>query len=77
MSTGKPRPVWYGAVVALGAILLVSVYALVKEWDARSWLIGAILCLVTGGMVAVSQARTNQKLDELADDADEGNPHSH
>jgi formate hydrogenlyase subunit 3/multisubunit Na+/H+ antiporter MnhD subunit len=71
MSVGKPRSVWHGAVVAIGAILIVSILALFQNWDLRWWLIGVLLCLITGGVFALSQARRNRQFDAIVDPTEE------
>ena len=69
MYTGAAKASWHGVLIAVGAIAVVSVVAVVRDWDFGSWLLAAYVCLVTAAVSAVSRARRNRKLDRAAGQA--------
>ena len=69
MNTGAARAPWYGALVALGSIAVVSVFGVARDWDLGAWLLAALACAVSGVVSAVSQARRHRKLDRAAEQA--------
>lgn len=71
MNTGRTRSVWFGAVITLVALLVMSAFALVRGWEFSSWVVGALVSVVAGGGFALSQARRNRQIDELVDRAEE------
>ena len=67
MKTGNVRSPWYGVLISVASILIVSAVAVAQEWNFISWLLAAGLCTITGAAFTVSQVRRNRRLDEVVD----------
>jgi hypothetical protein len=61
--TGVVKSPWNGALIAAGAMAIISVFAVAKQWDLNSWLWAAAVCAVGGAVSSLAQARRNRRLD--------------
>jgi hypothetical protein len=64
--TSTVKSPWTGALVAISAMAIVAVFAVVRGWDASSWLWAAACCAVTGLVASFTQMRRNRQLDAAA-----------
>lgn len=71
MGTGAMKSPWIGVLIAVAALAVVSVFAVVREWDFGSWVWAAAVCAGTGIFSSITQARRNRKLDSAARQAQE------
>ena len=71
MSTGLAKSPWNGALIAAGAIAIVSAFALVRDWGFSSWAQAVAICVVVGVVSSVTQAGRNRRIDRTVEQARE------
>jgi hypothetical protein len=71
MGTGAVKSPWIGVLIAVAAMAIVSVFAVVQEWDFGSWVWAAAVCAGTGIFSSITQVRRNRQLDSAARQAQE------
>ncbi len=55
-----------GALVAVTTMVVVSPFAVARDWGADSWALAAGVCAVAGVTSAIVQAGRNRRLDASA-----------
>jgi membrane associated rhomboid family serine protease len=64
--TGSVKSLWSGVLIAVTAMAIVSVVAVVQDWDLDSWIWAAAVCAVAGAVFAGTRVSRNRRLDSAA-----------
>ncbi|MCO8274884.1 hypothetical protein M1L60_30255 [Actinoplanes sp. TRM 88003] len=67
---------WTGAWVALGAIAVVSAFAVVRDAGWEFWIGAVVVCVMGGVFSAVAQVARNRRIDRSVRQAREADSRS-